>query len=162
MAPWKCAPGVTREKPFFNRGPNGPDFQFHTEFAQLTGRPCGEACHKRTFLLLAMTACSACAAGNSAPDHAHLFTVTAYCHCAKCCGRANQPAADGRQPVAGLTIAGPRCIPLGTHVLIEGIGERIVTDRLAPEFDTRFDIYMTTHHAAKQFGIQQLQITILP
>jgi 3D (Asp-Asp-Asp) domain-containing protein len=64
-------------------------------------------------------------------------------------------------PVVGLTVAGPRRIPLGTHVLIEGIGERIVTDRLEPRCDNRFDIFMAGHHAAQQFGIHKLQVTIL-
>lgn len=89
------------------------------------------------------------------------YAVTAYCHCAKCCGRANQLAADGHMPRAGVTVAGPRSLPLGTHVWIEGLGERIVTDRLAISFDNRFDIFMTSHRAARRFGLQQLHVTIL-
>jgi 3D (Asp-Asp-Asp) domain-containing protein len=88
-------------------------------------------------------------------------TVSAYCHCARCCGIANHPAADGRQPVVGLTVAGPRWIPLGTRIYIEGIGIRIVTDRLALAYDDRFDLFVATHREAKRFGLQQHRITIL-
>ena len=90
------------------------------------------------------------------------YTVTAYCHCARCCGRANQPTGSGRTPLAGLTVAGPRSVPYGTRVFIEGIGIRTVQDRLAGRFEDRFDVYVGTHHAAQKFGLRHLQVTVLP
>ncbi|HVM51247.1 MAG TPA: 3D domain-containing protein [Candidatus Acidoferrum sp.] len=87
-------------------------------------------------------------------------TITAYCHCARCCGEAHRAAANGHQPVAGLTVAGPRWIPLGTHVYIEGIGERVVTDRLARIYDDRFDVFVATHEEARRFGRQRHNVRL--
>jgi len=95
------------------------------------------------------------------PISAFPSTVTAYCHCAQCCGRANRPAANGHPPQAGLTIAGPRSIPLGTRVHIEGMGIRTITDRLARSCDNRFDLFLPTHAAAKAWGLQSRRVTIL-
>ena len=88
-------------------------------------------------------------------------TVAAYCPCARCCGVAGRPAANGRPPVAGVTIAGPRALPFGTRVWIEGIGLRIITDRSALRFDDRFDLFVPDHETAKRFGLKQLRVTIL-
>jgi len=87
--------------------------------------------------------------------------VTAYCCCTLCCGKqAAGIAANGKAPVEGVTVAGPRNIPLGTQIHIEGIGYRVVTDRTAKRFDGRFDIYFRDHDDAKKFGKQKLKITI--
>jgi 3D (Asp-Asp-Asp) domain-containing protein len=95
----------------------------------------------------------------AAPSRVH--TVSAYCPCALCCGEANRPAANGHMPLPGVTVAGPRWVPLGTKVYIEGIGIRVVTDRLARPFDNRFDVFVSTHHQAKAFGLQQHRITVI-
>jgi 3D (Asp-Asp-Asp) domain-containing protein len=90
---------------------------------------------------------------------AAIFTVTAYCPCKVCCGKANQPTASGRMPVQGVTVAGPRRTPFGTWVEIEGVGRRRVDDRLARRFsDGRFDVFFTNHAKAKQFGIRKLRV----
>lgn len=91
-----------------------------------------------------------------------VFTVTAYCHCARCCGRAAQPTASGKMPRAGVTVAGPRRIPLGTRVRIEGVGERVVQDRLARRYDNRFDVFFASHDEARRFGKRRLRILIHP
>ncbi len=90
---------------------------------------------------------------------AETFVVTAYCHCAKCCGKAGQPTASGKMPVAGVTIAAPRRIPFGTVLTIEGVGKRVVQDRLARKYDSRIDIFMPSHKAALQFGKRTLKVT---
>jgi 3D (Asp-Asp-Asp) domain-containing protein len=88
-------------------------------------------------------------------------TVTAYCSCIKCCGKnATGLAANGKKPVEGVTCAGPRSIPLGTKVFIEGVGVRTVTDRLARKYDDRYDIYFKDHTNAVNFGIRTLKVTI--
>jgi 3D (Asp-Asp-Asp) domain-containing protein len=85
--------------------------------------------------------------------------VTAYCCCSLCCGpKAAGIAANGKPPVEGLTIAGPRSIPLGTRVYIETIGWRTVTDRTAKRFDGRFDIYFRNHADAVKFGKRKLKV----
>ena len=86
-------------------------------------------------------------------------TVTAYCACAKCCGKsAKGITAAGTRPMQGRTVAASRTIPLGTRIHIEGIGWRTVEDRLAKRFDGRVDVYFASHDAAKKFGKQQLKI----
>lgn len=91
--------------------------------------------------------------------YAKEYTVTGYCGCAICCGKAGQPTACGKMPVAGVTIAAPRSIKFGTVLHIEGIGDRTVQDRLARRFDDRIDIYFKTHAEAKRFGIHKLNVT---
>lgn len=87
--------------------------------------------------------------------------VTAYCHCADCCGKAGQPTASGRMPEAGVTVAGPRSVPLGTWVEIEGVGRRRVDDRTARRFDGRWDVFMGSHGAARKFGKRNLKVHVL-
>lgn len=93
---------------------------------------------------------------------AELHTVTAYCPCSKCCGRwSGGPTASGKMPVAGITVAGPRSIPFGTRVWIEGVGVRVVQDRLARKYDGRFDLYFATHAEALRFGKRSLKVKVL-
>lgn len=91
-----------------------------------------------------------------------ILTVTAYCHCAICCGEARRPTASGVVPRAGVTCAGPRRMAFGTRLLIPGIGWRVVEDRTAPEFDGRIDIFMTSHKRAMRFGVKQLAVRQSP
>ena len=99
----------------------------------------------------------------NAVEQAELYTVTAYCPCKVCCGQwAGGPTASGRMPVAGITVAGPRSIPFGTRVWIEGVGVRVVQDRLARKYDGRFDLYFSSHADALRFGKRTLQVRILP
>lgn len=94
---------------------------------------------------------------------AESYTVTAYCACEKCCGRwSGGPTASGKMPKPGITVAGPRSIPFGTRVWIEGVGERVVQDRLARKYDGRFDLYFSSHKEALRFGKRTLQVRILP
>ena len=87
--------------------------------------------------------------------------LTAYCGCALCCGKANQPCADGKMPVQGVTIAAPRSVPLGTRVVVLG-HEYIVQDRTARRFNGRWDIYFQTHKDALRFGKKTNNVTIKP
>jgi 3D (Asp-Asp-Asp) domain-containing protein len=88
------------------------------------------------------------------------FIVTAYCPCRECVGfYSGGPTASGVMPKAGVTIAAPRWIPLGTILDIRGIGRRIVQDRLAIRYDNRIDIFMRSHSEAKRFGIKKLLVS---
>ena len=94
---------------------------------------------------------------------AESYTVTAYCPCKVCCGQwAGGPTASGKMPKAGVTCAGPRRIPFGTRVRIEGLGERVVQDRLARKYDGRFDVFFASHKEALRFGKRTLKVRILP
>ncbi len=91
-----------------------------------------------------------------------LATVTAYCACPRCCGDWAEVANARRDMlVSGTSIAGPRKYPLGTHVWIEGLGERIITDRPARRYDSRFDLYFTNHQEAATFGKKTLKVKLL-
>ena len=88
--------------------------------------------------------------------------ITAYCACTICCGpKATGLAANGRPPIQGITVAGPRALPLGTKVRI---GDRIytITDRTARRYDGRYDIFFKSHAAARRFGIRTNIVEIIP
>ena len=101
------------------------------------------------------------------PALAETFHVTGYCNegpngCKICCGKyakLNRTAANPT-PVVGITVAGPRKYKLGTKVFIEGVGNRVIQDRLAARFDARIDVFFATHAEAKKFGIKHLDVTI--
>lgn len=89
------------------------------------------------------------------------MVITAYCACTICCGpRATGLAANGKPPIAGVTVAGPRRYPLGTKINIAGIGDRVITDRLSKKYDNRIDVFMTNHKDAKEFGIRTNKVWI--
>ena len=79
--------------------------------------------------------------------------VTAYC-------ATGHPCADGRYPEEGVTIAAPRCIPLGTRV---EVGGHIFTveDRTNKRFDGRWDVFMVDRKRCLQWGKQTLKVKIL-
>lgn len=107
-------------------------------------------------LLSLLNLFAACAAfgGNQA-----VFTVTAYCPCKICTGvYAGGPTASGVSPRQGVTIAASRAIRFGTVLEIEGVGRRVVQDRLALAYDDRIDIFFRNHAAAKRFGIRRMRV----
>ena len=92
-----------------------------------------------------------------------IFTVTAYCPCRICCGPgATGVTASGVAPSKGITCAASRSIPFGTVLSIQGVGTRIVQDRLAARYDSRIDVFFSTHADAKRFGIKTLTVKVNP
>ncbi len=95
--------------------------------------------------------------------------VTAYCSCELCCGEwaKNRPidpdtgeqiviGAAGRELHAGVSVAAPSSIPLGTEIRIDGLNlpqdTYVVDDRLASWAVEKFDgcvidIYFDSHEA---------------
>lgn len=73
------------------------------------------------------------------------------------------PAANGKEPVAGKTVACPRHLPLGTKVKIAG-NVYECTDRYSrwvqEKHGDTYDIFTTDYQAAIQWGAQQLTVTI--
>lgn len=67
-------------------------------------------------------------------------------------------------PVPGVTIAAPRRVPLGTWVEITLPGRRPirrrVDDRTAKSIDG-WDLYLTSHSAAREFGARRVTVRIL-
>lgn len=71
------------------------------------------------------------------------------------------PAANGKLPVADVTCAGPRCLPLGTKVYVEGVGLRTVTDRTARRYDGRVDLFYGDRGAALRWGKQERKVWVV-
>jgi len=99
-----------------------------------------------------------------------IATITAYCACKTCCGpNAKGITANGQRPIQGITIAASRTIPFGSTVASSAIPKSlsarqtlVVQDRLARRYDSRFDIYMSSHESARKFGIKTNQtVTII-
>lgn len=87
--------------------------------------------------------------------------VTGYCTCKACCGKwSDGITASGKRPKEGVTVAGPRKLPFGTKVHIEGVGWRVVQDRLAKRYDNRFDVFFSRHADARRFGIRKAQVKV--
>ena len=88
-------------------------------------------------------------------------TATAYCPCAKCCGKADGITATGTKATAGRTIAvDPSVIPYGTKVKING-NTYVAEDCGGAVKGNKIDIYFNTHEEALQFGRQKLTAYIL-
>lgn len=92
----------------------------------------------------------------------NIFTVTAYCNCEKCCGKWSKynKTASGHTPKQGITVAGPRKYKFGTKIQIEGVGERVIQDRLAKKYDNRIDLFFESHKEALKFGKRSLAVIV--
>lgn len=86
-----------------------------------------------------------------------VYKITAYCGCAKCCGKTDGITASGTHVTAGRTIAAPPEIPFGTKISING-HIYTVEDRGGAIKGKRIDIYFDTHQAALDFGVQYIEI----
>lgn len=87
-------------------------------------------------------------------------TATAYCPCAKCCGKSDGITATGTKATAGRTIAvDPSVIPYGTEVVIDG-HTYIAEDCGGAVKGNRIDIFFNSHEEARQFGVQTLNVVL--
>lgn len=100
------------------------------------------------------------------------FTVTGYCPCKKCCGKEPSDPAykitiSGEKTVEGITVgADPSVLPIGTKILIDGVGQRIVQDKPAGWIIKKYkgrilDLYFEDHQAAWDFGKHQREVWII-
>lgn len=89
------------------------------------------------------------------------YTITAYCHCSKCCGKSDGITASGVKATEGITVATDKSMPFGTKIYIDGVGERIVQDRGGAIKGNRIDLYFDSHQEALNFGRQTKYVTIL-
>ena len=98
------------------------------------------------------------------------FKLTAYCSCERCCGQwaLNRPVdeeghqivigASGEQLIEGVSIAvDEEIIPYGTTVVING-REYIAHDCGGAIKENRIDVYMASHEAALEFGVQYAEV----
>ena len=87
------------------------------------------------------------------------YKITAYCSCAKCCGKTTGRTASGTQATAGRTVAASAKFAFGTKL---NIGGHIYTveDRGGAIQGNRIDIYVSSHSAALQWGVKYLPVSV--
>lgn len=87
------------------------------------------------------------------------YKITAYCSCAKCCGKSTGRTASGAKATAGVTVAAPAKFAFGTKL---NIGGHIYTvqDRGGAIQGNRIDIYVSSHSAALQWGVKYLPVSV--
>lgn len=96
------------------------------------------------------------------------FTVTGYCPCEICCGKwsnMNDPkTASGVTPTELITVGADwDKLAAGTSIYIDGVGERIVEDKVAGWISDKYDgnildIFFFDHQDALEFGKQELGV----
>lgn len=88
------------------------------------------------------------------------FRLTAYCPCAKCCGKwANGITATGTTATEGRTIAvDPALIPYGATVTVyfaDGMSHTYTAEDCGGAIkENRIDVFFDDHQAAREFGVQ--------
>ena len=95
------------------------------------------------------------------------FKLTAYCSCAKCCGKwaYNRPdgiiyGAIGEELKEGYSIAvDPNVIPYRTKVIIDGKTYK-AQDCGGAIKGNRIDVYMNDHNDALEFGVQYAEVFV--
>ena len=89
-----------------------------------------------------------------------IYKITAYCSCAKCCGKSNGITACGRKAKAGRTIAAPRGFSFGTKLSING-KTYVVEDRGGAIKGNRIDLYVNSHSEALRWGVKYLPVEVI-
>lgn len=88
--------------------------------------------------------------------------ISAYCPCAKCCGKTNGITASGVRASANHTIAASSAYSFGTKIEIEGLGIFTVEDRGGAIQGNKIDVFFNSHQEALNFGRKQLRIRVVP
>ena len=108
---------------------------------------------------VAKTATTTASTG-TATGPTRIFKVTAYCSCAKCCGKVTGRTASGSHAVAGKTVATSGQFAFGTKLNING-QEYTVEDRGGAIQGNRIDIYMNSHAEAVAWGVKYLPVQVV-
>ena len=94
------------------------------------------------------------------------FKLTAYCPCAKCCGKwANGITATGTTATEGRTIAVDPCvIPYGSSVTIyfaDGTSHTYTAEDCGGAIKgNRIDVFFDSHEDARAFGVQSAMVYV--
>ena len=97
---------------------------------------------------------------SSSNSKVKIYKVTAYCACAKCCGKTNGITASGKKATAGRTIAAPSTFKFGTKLSING-KTYVVEDRGGAIKGNRIDLYVESHSAALRWGVKYLPVEVV-
>lgn len=88
------------------------------------------------------------------------YKVTAYCPCAKCCGKASGRTASGTKATAGRTVAASSQFAFGTKLNIGG-HTYVVEDRGGAVKGNKIDIFVNSHAEALQWGVRYLTVDVV-
>lgn len=93
------------------------------------------------------------------------FKLTAYCPCAKCCGKTDGITSTGTTATEGRTIAvDPRVIPYGSTVTIyyeDGTVHTYTAEDCGGAIkENRIDVFFSSHDAALAFGVQSAMVYV--
>lgn len=94
------------------------------------------------------------------------INTSAYCSCARCCGKSNGITSSGAPAKEWYTIAAGAGLPIGTVVYIPALSDKpnggwfVVEDRGGAISNNKIDIFMGSHAAAIQFGRRSLECYI--
>ena len=88
------------------------------------------------------------------------YKITAYCSCAKCCGKATGRTASGTKATAGRTVAASSKFAFGTQLNIGG-HTYTVEDRGGAINGNRIDIYVNSHAEALRWGVRYLTVDVV-
>lgn len=94
------------------------------------------------------------------PTDLGVFKLTAYCACARCCGKSDGITATGTVATQGRTVAvDPSVIPYGSRVIING--HTYVAEDCGGAIKTnRIDIFFDSHQEALNFGVQYAKVYV--
>lgn len=93
------------------------------------------------------------------------FKLTAYCPCAKCCGKSDGITSTGTTATEGRTIAvDPRVIPYGSTVTIyyeDGTVHTYTAEDCGGAIkENRIDVFFSSHDVARAFGVQSAMVYV--
>ena len=93
------------------------------------------------------------------------FKLTAYCPCAKCCGKSDGITSTGTTATEGRTIAvDPRVIPYGSAVTIyyeDGTVHTYTAEDCGGAIkENRIDVFFSSHDVARAFGVQSAMVYV--
>ena len=88
-----------------------------------------------------------------------VYKITAYCSCAKCCGKATGRTAMGPKATAGRTVAASGKFAFGTKLNING-HVYTVEDRGGAINGNKIDIYVNSHAEALAWGVRYLPVSV--
>lgn len=89
-----------------------------------------------------------------------IYKITAYCSCAKCCGKTNGITAMGTKATAGRTVAASSKFAFGTKLNING-HTYTVEDRGGAIKGNKIDLYVNSHAEALAWGVRYLPVSVV-
>ena len=96
----------------------------------------------------------------SANANGQIYKITAYCSCAKCCGKTTGRTAMGTKATAGRTVAASSQFAFGTKLNING-HTYTVEDRGGAIKGNKIDIYVNSHAEALAWGVRYLPVSVV-